>query len=100
MRSLLFVFMIAACAPATRPGTVNVAAVRTEINGEIRATKNDRTIHSMGKVTPVRAVVYTTSKDGATKQEETWVKNGSAWQLENASTLSAAPAVAPATTAN
>src|SRR6476659_10324752 len=100
MRSLLFVFLIAACAPATRPGTVNVAAVRSEINGTMRSEKNDRTIHSMGKVTPVRAVVDTTSKDGATKQEETWVKDGSAWKLENASALSAAPAAAPATSAN
>src|SRR3954447_21966186 len=100
MRSFLFVLMIAACAPATRPGTVNVAAVRSEIKSEIRSTKNDRTIYSMGKVTPVRAVVYTTSKDGATKQEETWVKDGSTWKLENASTLSAAPAAAAATTEN
>ena len=66
MRSLLFVLLIAACAPATRPGTVNVASVRSEINGTIRSSENDRTIHSMGKVTPERAVVYTTSKDGAT----------------------------------
>ena len=81
--------MIAACAPATRPGTVNVAAVRSEINGSIRSTDNDRSIHSMGKVTPERAVVYTTSKDGATKQEEVWVRTGDAWKKESATTLSA-----------
>jgi hypothetical protein len=87
MRSLLFVLMIAACAPATRPGTVNVAAVRSEINGTIRSQENDRAIHSMGKVTPERAVVYTTSKDGATKQEEVWVRSGNAWTKESASKL-------------
>jgi hypothetical protein len=81
--------MIAACAPATRPGTVNVAAVRSEINGTIRSTENDRTIQSMGKVTPERAVVYTTSKDGATKQEEVWVRTGDAWTKESATKLSA-----------
>ena len=81
--------MIAACAPATRPGTVNVAAVRSEINGSIRSHENDRSIHSMGKVTPDRAVVYTTSKDGATKQEEVWVKSGEGWKQESATRLSA-----------
>jgi hypothetical protein len=89
MRALLFVVMIAACAPATRPGTVNVAAVRSEINGTIRSNENDRTIHSMGKVTPARAVVYTTSKDGATKQEEVWIRSGDAWKQESAAKLSA-----------
>jgi hypothetical protein len=87
MRSLLFVLMIAACAPATRPGTVNVAAVRSEINGTIRSQENDRAIHSMGKVTPERAVVFTTSKDGTTKQEEVWVRSGNAWSKESASKL-------------
>ena len=87
MRSLLFVILIAACAPATRPGTVNVAAVRSEINGTIRSTDNDRTVTSMGKVTPEKAVVYTTTKDGATKQEEVWVRNGDAWTKESASKL-------------
>jgi hypothetical protein len=90
MRSLLFVFMIAACAPAMRPGTVNVAAVRSEINGSIRSTENDRTIQSMGKVTPERAVVYTTTKDGSTRQEEIWVRSGDAWTKESATKLSAA----------
>ena len=92
MRTILFALSItlaSACAPATRPGTVNVAAVRSEINGSIRATTNDRSIHSMGKVTPVRAVVYTTSKDGATKQEEVWVRDGEAWKQESATKLSA-----------
>jgi hypothetical protein len=92
MRSLLFVLLIAACAPATRPGTVNVAMVRSEINGTIRGSDNDRTIHSMGKVSADRAVVYTTTKDGATKQEEVWVRNGDAWQKESATTLSASTA--------
>ena len=82
--------MIAACAPATRPGVVNVAAVRSEINGTIRSHENDRSIHSMGKVSPEKAVVYTTSKDGATKQEEVWIKNGEGWKQESSTKLSAA----------
>jgi hypothetical protein len=91
---------VSACAPATRPGAVNVAAVRSQINGTIRSTKNDRTIHSMGKVTPARAVVYTTTKDGSTKQEEVWIKDGAGWKQESATVLSAAPASPSATRAN
>jgi hypothetical protein len=93
MRSILFALSITlatACAPATRPGTVNIAAVRSEINGSIRSSANDRSIHSMGKVTPERAVVYTTSTDGATKQEEVWVRDGSAWKQESSTKISAA----------
>jgi hypothetical protein len=93
MRSILFAFSImiaTSCAPATRPGTVNVASVRSEINGSIRSTTNDRTIHSMGKVTPARATVYTTTKDGATKQEEVWVRDGNAWKQESSTKMSAA----------
>jgi hypothetical protein len=95
MRSILFALSLtiaAACAPATRPGTVNVAAVRSEINSSISSTTNDRRIHSMGKVTAERATVFTTSKDGATKQEETWVRDSSGWKLENATALSGTPA--------
>ena len=93
MRTILFALSItiaSACAPATRPGTVNVAAVRSEINGTIHSTANDRSIHSMGKVTPERAVVYTTSKDGATKQEEVWVRSGDSWKQESSNKLTAA----------
>src|SRR5688500_4453209 len=93
MRTILFALSItfaSACAPAARPGVVNVAAVRSQINGEIRSTTNDRTIHSMGKTSDERAVVYTTSTDGATKQEEVWVKQDGVWALEAASTLSVA----------
>lgn len=92
MRTILFALSItiaSACAPATRPGTVNVASVRSEINGTIRSSANDRTIHSMGKVSAERAVVYTTSKDGATKQEEVWVRSGDAWKQESSTKLSA-----------
>lgn len=93
MRSILFALSItiaSACAPATRPGVVNVAAVRSEINSAIRASTNDRTIHSMGKTTNERAVVYTTSRDGATKQEEVWVKEGGTWRLETVTALKSA----------
>lgn len=101
MRTILLALVIAmttACATSTRPGVVNVAAVRNQINGEIRSTSNDRHIHSMGKVTPERAVVYTTSNDGATRQEEVWVKSGGAWKQESATQLSAAPATATSAT--
>ena len=43
----------------------------------------------MGKVTPEKAIVYTTSKDGSTKQEEVWVRSGDAWKKESATKLSA-----------
>ena len=92
MRTILLALSItiaAACAPATRPGVTNVAAVRSEINGTIRSSSNDRTIHSMGKTSNERAVVYTTSKDGATKQEEVWVHESSGWKQESSSKLSA-----------
>lgn len=92
MRSILLALSITiatACAPATRPGTVNVAAVRSEINGTIRSSANDRAIHSMGKVEPGRAVVFTTSKDGMTKQEEVWVRDGDVWKQESSNKITA-----------
>ena len=92
MRSILFALSItvaAACAPATRPGTVNVASVRSDISDSIHDTTNDRTIMSMGKVTDQKAVVYTTSKDGMTKQEEVWVRDGDSWKQESASKITA-----------
>ncbi len=92
MRSIfLALALFTACAStggAHRP--VNVAAVRSEINGTIRAHENDRTIHSMGKVSAERAVVYTTSKSGA-KQEETWIRDGGGWKLEGASAVAGSP---------
>jgi hypothetical protein len=90
MRSLLLAIILSsACAASTvnTAGPVNVAAVRNEINGSIRAEPgSDRTIHSMGKVTHERATVFTTSKSGV-KQEETWVKDGSGWKLETKAAL-------------
>jgi hypothetical protein len=90
MRSLLLAILLSsACAASTANtgGPVNVAAVRNEINGTIRAQPgNDRSIHSMGKVTAERAVVYTTST-GGTRQEETWVKDGASWKLETSTAL-------------
>ena len=88
MRSILFTLVFSiACATTGGPKYVNVAQVRNEIQGSIRSTENDRSIHSMGKVEAQRAVVFTTSKDGAKKQEEIWVKDGSSWKLENATAL-------------
>ena len=89
MRSLLLacVLFVSACATtggANRP--VNVASVRSEINGQIQSESGDRTIHSMGKVTAERAVVYTTKKDGS-RQDETWVKAAGVWKLETATAV-------------
>ena len=91
MRSILFAFALftAACAAPGKQvrGHTNVAAVRSEINGTIRAQTNDRTITSMGHVEPNRAVVYTTNPSTGAKQEETWTYDGSAWKLENATAI-------------
>jgi hypothetical protein len=76
MRSILFTLFFAFGCAASQPRYINVANVKNEIQGTIRSTTNDRQIHSMGKVTADRAVVYTTSKQAGTKQEETWVKSG------------------------
>lgn len=92
MRSIfLALALFTACAStggANRP--VNVASVRHEINDAIKSHENDRAIHSMGKVTAQRAVVYTTNKSGA-KQEETWVKDSSGWKLEGSTALAGSP---------
>lgn len=84
---LALVFALSACA-ATGPRPVNVAAVRTEINETIQSSSADRSVTSMGKTTPERATVFTTSNTG-TRQEETWVKANGSWKLENASALTA-----------
>lgn len=95
MRSIfLALALFTACATTAANRPVNVAAVRNEINGTIRSHENDRSIHSMGKVTAERAVVYTTNKSGA-KQEETWVRNGAGgWKLEGSSALAGSPTTA------
>lgn len=79
---------LSACAPAaTGPGGhVNVAVIRHQISDEIKAEHGDRTITSMGKVTPDHAQVYTTNASGV-KTEETWVKDASGWKLENKSAM-------------
>lgn len=93
MRSFLLALVLSsACATTSANRPIDVAAVRNEINGTIRAESGDRSIHSMGRVTNDRAVVFTTSTAGA-KQEETWVKAGGRWKLETTSALQAAPAV-------
>jgi hypothetical protein len=90
MRSLLLAILLSsACATtqSTKPGApVNVATVKNEINGAIHAQRGERSIYSMGKTSYQRAVVYTESKAGV-KQEETWVKSGDTWRLENATAL-------------
>ena len=84
MRSVLFVlFLAGACAhhSGTGPQPVNVAAVRNEINGTIRAENGGRSIHSMGKVRADAAVVYTTTASGE-KLEEIWVKTDGRWKVQ------------------
>jgi hypothetical protein len=90
MRSILFAFALFTAACASAPGKqvrghTNVAAVRSEINGTIRAQENDRTITAMGHVEVNRAVVYTTNTSSGAKQEETWVNDGTGWKREGAS---------------
>lgn len=88
MRTILLALaLVSACAPATGPGVVNVSAVRHQVNDSIHASDKDRSIYSMGKVTPDRAVVYTEAKDG-TKAEEVWVKSDAGWKQESATKLS------------
>ncbi len=86
MRNTLLALVLAVSACASGPRPVNVAAVRTEINQTIQASSADRTVTSMGKTTPERATVFTTSKTG-TRQEETWVKAGGSWKMENSAAL-------------
>jgi hypothetical protein len=90
MRALLLAILFStACAHTSTQagGPINIAAVRNEINGTIRSQPgSDRSIHSMGKVTAERAVVYTTTTSG-TKQEETWIKDGAGWKLETSTAL-------------
>jgi hypothetical protein len=86
MRNLVFVILVAAmaaCASQPHPGVVNVAVVRHEIWDTMQAHHGERTIAAMGKTSYERAVVFTAGKDGA-RQEETWVKQGGAWQLDHA----------------
>ena len=91
MRSFLLALVLSsACATTSANRPINVAAVRNEINGTIRAQSGDRSIHSMGRVTRERAVVFTTSTSGV-KQEETWVKDGTRWKLETATAIQGTP---------
>jgi hypothetical protein len=91
-QSLLFAaaLSISACATTSGPNhPINVASVRSEINGTIRSQDNDRSIHSMGHVEQNKAVVYTTNKATGDRQEETWIKDASGWKLENSTKIAA-----------
>jgi hypothetical protein len=98
MRFLLSILLLSsACAstigggPPTSSGRVNVASARHEINETIQQTTNDRSVTSMGKVTAVTAVVYTTTRTG-TRQEEAWTKASGSWKLDKASAVGGASA--------
>jgi len=95
MRSIFLAFALftaTACAHnATGPRPINVAAVRSEINGTIRSQTNDRSIHSMGHVETNKAVVYTTNTRTGAKQEETWIKDGQRWKLQTTTAIAGTP---------
>lgn len=81
MRSVFLVLVLAgACARSAGPQPVNVATVRNQIAGTIRAENGDRTIQAMGRTREDAAVVYTTTSSGD-KLEETWVKTDGHWKL-------------------
>lgn len=89
MRSIFFAVALFTAACAAAPGKqvrghTNVAAVRSEINGAIRAQENDRTITAMGHTETNKAVVYTTNTATGAKAEEHWVNDGSGWKREGA----------------
>lgn len=75
--------------PASSGTRVNVATVRAEINAAISATAADRTVTSMGKATPDKAVVFTTTTSGV-RAEETWTRSTAGWALESSRALDAA----------
>jgi hypothetical protein len=87
MRSIFFAALLFTAACAAAPGKqvrghTNVAAVRSEINGAIRAQQNDRTVTAMGHTEPNRATVFTTNTTTGAKAEEHWVNDGNGWKLE------------------
>ena len=89
MRSffLAAALFVTACATSGANRPVNVAAVRSEINGAIRSQQNDRTVTSMGHTESGKAVVYTTNKATGERQEETWVRDGSGWKMESSTKI-------------
>lgn len=84
--TLILALSLGVSACATGPRAVNVASVRHDINDTIQVQQADRSVTAMGKTTPGRAVVYTTSKAGV-RQEETWVKDGAAWRLDKSTAM-------------
>jgi hypothetical protein len=104
MRSMMFSLLIAsACATTPRVGA-NIPAIRHQIDDAIAADPAaarrtadfayegapgardaasqlpaSRRVTAMGHVEPDRAVVYT--RPGATKLEETWVREPDGWKL-------------------
>ena len=92
MRSIVFAVAIAlaACAGApkatSKSGHVNVAVIRGEIKNEIAG---ERAIHSMGKVTPTTAEVYTEAK-GQPRHQELWAKGPDGqWKLQESREVTA-----------
>jgi len=91
MRTFLLAaaLFVAACATSGANRPVNVAAVRSEINGTIRSQQNDRSVTSMGHTEAAKAVVYTTNKATGERQEETWIKDGAGWKMESSTKIAA-----------
>lgn len=97
MRSIFISLVLLAGCATTGAGVkhpVNVAAVRSEINGTIRSQGNDRSIYSMGHADEQTATVYTTNTATGAKQEETWIKDGSNWKLKGSTALAGEPTTA------
>jgi len=81
MRTLhaMLVIGLAACAsgaPLSQPGTIDVAAIRREIQHV-----DVHPIIAMGHVTNDTAVVFT--DDGAARRQEVWQREGQAWKLRD-----------------
>ena len=69
----------------SKSGHTNVAVVRGEIKGQLNG---ERTIVSMGKVTPTTAEVYTEVK-GQPRRQEMWVKTDGQWKLQESHEVTA-----------
>jgi len=115
---LLSLLFASACATSHSRPVANIPAIRHEINDTIAADSSlarrtsdfqyepagagdpasqlppSRKIAAMGRVTADRAVVYT--QPGATRLEETWVRDTGGWKLAHVKELGGAPSASAA----
>src|SRR5437868_15257893 len=92
---LAAVVLLVACATSTQ--YVNVAQVRSEISATISSdpVASNRHIVSMGHTTHTSAVVYTQSTESSPRREETWVRSGDGWKLQESREIGATETPAP-----